>query len=377
MADFVHLHNHSHYSLQDAACSIDALVAAAKKHNMHALALTDHGVMYGVSEFYREATNAGIKPIIGMEAYITASGSRFDKGNSGKDAGKTKSRNYYHIILLAKNQIGYKNLLKLCTIGHVEGFYYKPRIDLEVLEQYREGLICTSGCIGGPISALLVDGRYDEAKTMAIRYNEIFGDDFYLEIQDHGLDKDKYILEGIPKLSKELGMKMVATNDIHYIEKEHAIAHNILLLFADKNPDTDYRQLRYGTDEIYFKSADQMKQLFKNYKGAIENTLEIEEKITFKMEKGGYLFPVFPIPEESKDKGYDGYFEELAYKGMEKRIKNVTPEVVDRLKFEIETIKSMGFTGYFLIVQDFINAAKSMGISVGPGRGSAAGSMVA
>ncbi len=377
MADFVHLHNHSHYSLQDAACSIDALVAAAKKHNMHALALTDHGVMYGVSEFYREATNAGIKPIIGMEAYITASGSRFDKGNSGKDAGKTKSRNYYHIILLAKNQIGYKNLLKLCTIGHVEGFYYKPRIDLEVLEQYREGLICTSGCIGGPISALLVDGRYDDAKKMAIRYNEIFGDDFYLEIQDHGLDKDKYILEGVPKLSKELGMKMVATNDIHYIEKEHAIAHNILLLFADKNPDTDYRQLRYGTDEIYFKSADQMKQLFKNYKGAIENTLEIEEKITFKMEKGGYLFPVFPIPEESKDKGYDGYFEELAYKGMEKRIKNVTPEVVDRLKFEIETIKSMGFTGYFLIVQDFINAAKSMGISVGPGRGSAAGSMVA
>ncbi len=377
MADFVHLHNHSHYSLQDAACSIDALINAAKKHNMHALALTDHGVMYGVSEFYREATNAGIKPIIGMEAYITASGNRFDKGKNVDGSGKKNYRNYYHIILLAKNNTGYKNLLKLSTLGFVEGFYYKPRIDFELLEKYKEGLICTSGCIGGPISALLISNQIDEAKAMAIKYKEIFGDDFYLEIQNHGLEKDKIILDRMPKLSKELNIKMVATNDIHYIEKEHAIAHNILLLFADKNPNTDYNQLRYGTDEIYFKSAEQMKELFKDYKGAIENTLEIEEKIDFKMDKGGYLFPIFPIPEDSKTKDYDSYFEELAYNGMEKRIKNITPEVTERLKFEIETIKKMGFTGYFLIVQDFINAAKNMGIPVGPGRGSAAGSMVA
>lgn len=377
MADFVHLHNHSHYSLQDAACSIDALINAAKKHNMHALALTDHGVMYGASEFYREATNAGIKPIIGMEAYITASGNRFDRGKNAEGNRIKNYRNYYHIILLAKNKTGYQNLLKLTTLGFVEGFYYKPRIDFELLEKYKEGLICTSGCIGGPISALLINNQIDEAKSMAIKYKELFGDDFYLEIQDHGLEKDKIILNWMPKLSKELNIKLVATNDIHYIEKEHAIAHNILLLFADKNPETDYRQLRYGTDEIYFKSAEQMKELFKDYKGAIENTLEIEEKIDFKMEKSGYLFPIFPIPEDSKTKDYDSYFEELAYKGMEKRIKNITPEVTERLKFEIETIKKMGFTGYFLIVQDFINAAKNMGIPVGPGRGSAAGSMVA
>ncbi|MFH0733575.1 MAG: DNA polymerase III subunit alpha [bacterium] len=376
MGDFVHLHNHSHYSLQDAACSVSALISTAKKYDMHALALTDHGVMYGVSEFYREAKKAGIKPIIGMEAYIAPFGSRFDKGLHNNVTGK-KQRNYFHLVLLAKNKIGYKNLLKLCTIGHTEGFYYRPRIDLEVLKQYKEGLICTTACPAGPISSFLIEGDYEGAKKMAITYRELFGDDFYLEIQDHGLDVEKPILAGMPKLSKELGIKLIATNDIHYIEKEHAIAHNIMLLFSDKNPDTNYRELRYKTDEIYFKTSEQMKALFKNYKGAIENTLEIEEKIDLKLDFEGFQFPVFPIPADSKTTNYDEYFEELAIKGLHKRIANFTPEYEDRLRFEIDTIKTMGFTGYFLIVQDFINAAKAMGIPVGPGRGSAAGSLVA
>ncbi len=375
MGDFVHLHNHSHYSLQDAACSVSALISTAKKYNMHALALTDHGVMYGVSEFYREAKYAGIKPIIGMEAYITPSGSRFDRGTQNITG--RKQRNYFHLILLAKNKIGYKNLLKLCTIGHIEGFYYRPRIDLDVLRQYKEGLICTTACPGGPISSFLIEGDFEGAKKTALTYHEIFGDDFYLEIQDHGLDVEKPILAGMPKLSKELGIKLVATNDIHYIEKEHAIAHNIMLLFSDKNPDTNYRELRYKTDEIYFKSQEQMKALFKNYKGAIENTLEIEEKIDLKLDFEGFQFPVFPIPPDSQTTNYDEYFEELAVKGLKKRLKEVTTEYEDRLKFEINTIKTMGFTGYFLIVQDFINAAKERGIPVGPGRGSAAGSLVA
>lgn len=375
MGDFVHLHNHSHYSLQDAACSIPALVEAAKKDGMHALALTDHGVMYGVSEFYREANYAGIKPIIGMEAYVAASGSRFDKGN--QDGGRKQSRNYFHLVLLAKNRTGYDNLLKLCTIGHVEGFYYKPRIDLDILRKHSEGLICTTACPAGPISSFLIAGDYEKAKQMAITYHEIFQDDFYLEIQDHGLEVEKPILAGMPKLSTELGIKLIATNDIHYIEKEHAIAHNIMLLFADKNPDTDYRVLRYKTDEIYFKSQKQMKDLFKNYKGAIENTLEIEEKINLKLDFEGFKYPKFPIPPESKTTNYDEYFEEIAIQGMHKRFKTVTPEIEERLRFEIDVIVKMGFPGYFLIVQDFINAAKSMGIPVGPGRGSAAGSLVA
>lgn len=375
MSDFIHLHNHTHYSLQDGACTVEGLVNAAKKNNMHAVALTDHGVMYGIAEFYKKATKAGIKPIIGMEAYVVSEGSRFDKGTDSI-TGKKRSKHYNHLILLAKNKTGYRNLSKLSTLGHTEGFYYKPRIDLELLRKYSEGLVCTSACAGGVVSVPLRNGDYDKAREVALTYKEIFGDDFYLEIQDHKMDVEQPVLQGMPKLSEDLGIKLVATNDCHYIEQEHAIAHNILLLLADKT-GADYRNLRYGTDQVYFKSQEEMIALFKNYKGAVENTLEIEEKIDLNLDFEGHHFPKFPIPEDSPAKNLDDYFELLAIEGLHKRFKDITPEIKERFDFEIDTIKQMGFAGYFLIVQDFINSSKNMNIPVGPGRGSAAGSLVA
>ncbi|MGB5893889.1 MAG: DNA polymerase III subunit alpha, partial [Ignavibacteriaceae bacterium] len=376
MSEFIHLHNHSHYSLQDGACTIDGLVNAAKKFNMKSVALTDHGVMYGIAEFYNKATKAGIKPIIGMEAYIVRNGSRFERGQSNENNGRKKSKHYNHLILLAKNKTGYNNLSKLSTLGHTEGFYYKPRIDLELLEKYRDGLICTSACAGGVVSSYLVNNQIDKAREVAKKFKDIFEDDFYLEIQDHGEEIDKPILEWMPKLSKELGIKLVATNDCHYIEKEHAIAHNILLLLADKS-GADYTKLRYGTDQVYFKSSDEMINLFKDYDNAVENTLEIDSKIDLKFDFNGHHFPQFPIPEDSNAKSLDEYFELLAAKGLEKKELEITPEVEERFNYEIDTIKKMGFAGYFLIVQDFINAAKEKSIPVGPGRGSVAGSLVA
>jgi DNA polymerase-3 subunit alpha len=355
---------------------VDSLIQAAKKNNMQSVALTDHGVMFGIAEFYKKAKKEGIKPIVGMEAYIVINGSRFDRGKGEENTGRKRSKHYNHLILLAKNKQGYQNLSKLSTLGHTEGFYYKPRIDLELLRQYREGLVCSSACAGGVIAVDLVNNDYDKARENAKIFKEIFEEDFYLEIQDHNMEVEKAVLEGMPKLAKELGIKLIATNDCHYIEPEHSIPHNILLLLSDKN-GTDYRQLRYGTDQIYFKSAEEMKKLFKNYKGAIENTLEIDSKINLNLESPGHLFPVFPIPKDSPAKTIDEYFELLANEGLYKKFKEITPEVNERFNFEINTIKQMDFGGYFLIVQDFINSSKKMNIPVGPGRGSAAGSLVA
>ncbi|MCB0742593.1 MAG: DNA polymerase III subunit alpha [Ignavibacteriae bacterium] len=375
MCDFVHLHNHSHYSLQDAACTIDSLIKATQKNNMHAIALTDHGVMFGISEFYKKAKKANIKPIIGVEAYINFEGSRFERGENS--VGRKKSKHYNHLVLIAKNDVGYKNLLKLTTQGFTEGFYYKPRIDIELLKEKSEGLICTSACLAGPVASHLLNGDYQKAKENSILLHEIFGDEFYLELQDHSQEEDKAVLEGIPKLSKELGIPMIATNDIHYIEQEHAIAHNILLLLSDKTGNKDYRSLRYRTDEIYFKSSEQMKQLFGTYQGAIENTLAVEEKINVNLDFEKFHYPIFPIPKDAPAKNLDEYFELLSKKGLDKRFKTINKNIEDRFNYEVDIIKSMGYSGYFLITQDFINAAKNKGIPVGPGRGSAAGSLVA
>lgn len=376
MSDYIHLHNHTHYSLQDGACTVSGLINAAKKFDMKSVAITDHGVLFGAIEFYKKAKKEGIKPIIGMEAYIVKEGTRFEKSKIENNPGRKKTKHYNHLLLLAKNEIGYSNLVKLSTIGFLEGYYYKPRIDLEVLKKYKEGLICTSACPAGIISSHIINGDLDKAKQTAITYKEIFEDDFYLEIQDHSLDIEQPILDYMPKLSKELGIKLVATNDCHYIEKEHSIAHNILLLLSDKN-GYDYKQLKYGTDEIYFKSPEQMKTLFKKHKDAIENTLEIDEKINLELDFTHHHFPLFDIPQDSKASNLDEYLTQLAKDGLEKKIKNITKEVKDRFDYEIATIKQMGFASYFLIVQDFINAAKKKKIPVGPGRGSAAGSLVA
>lgn len=377
MSEFIHLHNHTHYSLQDGACTVDHLINAALKHKMHSVALTDHGVMYGAIEFYKKASKKGLKPILGMEAYIVRNGNRFERGSSDQANGRKKSKNYFHLILLAKNQTGYKNLVKLSSLGHTEGFYYKPRVDLELLKQHSEGLICTSACAGGIVSSHIINGDYEKARESAITYKEIFGDDFYLEIQNHFNDFDEIVLEQVPKLANDLGIKLVATNDCHYIEKEHAVAHNILLHLSDKTGEVDYHALRYKTPEFYFKSQDEMIKLFKKYKGAIENTLEIESKIELNFDFKGHHFPQFPIPSDSPAKTLDEYFEFLAKQGLEKKFETITKEIRERFDFELETIKQMGFSGYFLIVQDFITAAKERNIPVGPGRGSVAGSLIA
>ncbi|QOJ28522.1 MAG: DNA polymerase III subunit alpha [Ignavibacteriales bacterium] len=376
MTEFIHLHNHTHYSLMDGAASVKALVMAAKKQGMQSVAITDHGVMYGVPEFYRKCKEEGIKPIIGMEAYIVLDRSRSEKTKQEEVNGR-KKKQYQHLILLAKNMTGYKNLIKLSTIGFLEGYYYRPRIDMEVLRQYSEGLICTSACLGGIVSHFIAENEPEKAEKIARDFKELFGDDFYLELQDHGLEKDKLILHAVPRLAKKLDIPLIATNDCHYISKDDALAHNVLVHLSDKTGEVDFRKLRYGTDQLYFKSAAEMKSLFREWPASIENTLAIDEKIDLNLDNKENHFPEFPIPDDSPAKDLDGYMEYLAHEGLKKKFHEITPEIKQRFDFEVATIRDMGFSGYFLIVQDFINAAKNMGIPVGPGRGSAAGSLVA
>jgi DNA polymerase III subunit alpha len=379
MPEFVHLHNHSHYSLLDGAATINDLVNAAVRHNMKALALTDHGVMFGTVEFYKKAKRAGIKPILGSEFYIVTRGSRFDKGEQEGNTRGGKRNIYHHIVLLAKNNTGYRNLIKLSTLGHTEGFYYKPRIDVDLLKEYSEGVLCLSACAGGIVSAHLVDGNYDAAKETAILYKEIFGDDFYLEIQNHAYAPEKFVLEGMPRLARELGLKLIGTNDIHYIEKDHAIPHNVLLKIPDANSTNaqDIDVLRYGTDQIYFKSAAEMHAVFEEWPEAIESTLEVAEKCNVELDLKTNHMPKFPIPADAGVQSLDEYFEKLTLEGIRKRYDILTPEIEERVRKEIEVITSMGYAGYFLIVYDFIRAAREMDVLVGPGRGSAAGSIVA
>ena len=372
---FVHLHNHSHYSLLDAACKIDDLVQAAKADGMPAVALTDHGVLFGAIEFYKKATKAGIKPIIGMEAYIVTKGSRLEKAPQGIENGGKRSA-YHHIVLLAKDAAGYKNLVKLCTIGHLEGYYYKPRIDTEVLRQHRDGLVALSACLSGVISAHLASDNDSAAYEAAEIYRSIFGDDFYVEIQDHGLDREAVVRRKAPKLAKDLGLKLVATNDVHYIAHSHAIPHNIMLLIPDassSNPQ-DYTKLRYQTDQAYFKSTSEMTALFADFPEAIASTIEIADKCDLKLNLRQNRMPDFPVP--AGVASLDEYLTKLSREGLLRRYPLPTPEMYERLEHELKVIKEMGYSGYFLIVQDFIQAARNMGVYVGPGRGSAAGSIV-
>lgn len=376
MPDFVHLHNHTHYSLLDAACKPEQLIAAAQADGQTSLALTDHGVMFGCFEFYKKAKKAGIKPILGCEVYI-ANGSRFDM-TSRKAA--TKKRNYYHLVLLAKNDIGYKNLMKLTTLGHTEGFYYKPRIDTDLLEKHHEGLVALSACLAGVINAPLLEGDYEGAKKTAIWYKELFGDDFYIELQNHGLPGDEIVMAQAPRLAQELGIKLICTNDCHYIKQEDAVAHNVLLNIKEVNAANsgklDIYNLRYGKPEMYFKSKQEMAALFLDFPEAIENTNEVAEKCNIDL-KTDIKMPVFPIPSDSKAETLEEYLEEITMIGLEKRYPVLNKDILDRVRFELDVINKMGYAGYFLIVQDFIAAARDKNVRVGPGRGSAAGSIVA
>lgn len=377
MSEYIHLHNHTHYSLLDAIATPQELIDAAVVDGQDAMALTDHGVMFGTMEFYDIAVKKGIKPIIGFEAYV-AEGSRFDR-IAGKSKEK-KKRNYYHLVLLAKDMTGYQNLVKLTSLGHTEGFYYKPRVDRELLEKYCEGVVALSACIVGVVNAHIVNDDLAAAYEAAKFYQDLYGDDFYIELQNHKLPDDEKILTEAPIIAKELGIKTVATNDIHYVDKDHATAHNLFLYIRDVTAATagkaDIYKLRYRTPEMYFKTQREMKELFSDFPDAIKNTVEIADKCNLKFDHKLYM-PEFPIPKESKSTNLEEYLEELTWIGIEDKFDEATPEIKERVEHELGIINGMGFPGYFLIVWDFVKAARELGVMVGPGRGSAAGSIVA
>ena len=364
---FTHLHVHTEYSLLDGSCKIKELVARAKELGMDSIAVTDHGVMYGVIDFYRAAKEVGIKPIIGCEVYV-APGSRFDREmGSGEDR-------YYHLVLLAENNIGYSNLMKIVSKGFVDGFYYKPRVDYEVLSKYHEGIIALSACLAGEVARMLQRGMYEEGRAAALRYQEIFGKgNFFLEMQDHGIAAQKNVNSALMRMSKETGIGLVATNDIHYTLETDAKAHDILLCIQTGKKVTDENRMRYEGGQYYCKSEEEMKKLFPYAPEALENTHKIADRCNVEIEFGVTKLPKFDVP--------DGltsweYLNQLCDKGFQERYPNDDGTLRQKMKYELDVIHNMGYVDYFLIVWDFIHFARSHDIMVGPGRGSAAGSIV-
>ena len=364
---FTHLHVHTEYSLLDGSSKIKELVGRAKELGMDSLAITDHGVMYGVIDFYKAAREAGIKPILGSEVYV-APGSRFDRERvDGEDR-------YYHLVLLAENDIGYHNLMKIVTKGFVDGFYYKPRVDYEVLEQYHEGVIALSACLAGEVSRYLARGMYEEARRSALHYQEIFGEgNFFLELQDHGIEEQKMVNQGLVRLSRDTGIQLVATNDIHYTYAEDAQAHDILLCIQTGKKVSDENRMRYEGGQYYCKSEEEMRALFPYAQEALDNTHKIAQRCNVEIEFGVTKLPKFQVPD-----GYDSwsYLNHLCREGFSKRYPDDDGTLMKRLEYELDVIRTMGYVDYFLIVWDFINYARSKDIMVGPGRGSAAGSIV-
>lgn len=378
---FTHLHVHTEYSLLDGSSKIKEIVKRAKELGMDSLAITDHGVMYGVIDFYKAAREVGIKPIIGCEIYVSPS-SRFDK-----EAGVSDDR-YYHLVLLAENDTGYHNLMKIVSKGFTEGFYYKPRVDYEVLEQYSEGIIALSACLAGEVARNLAKGNYEDAKESALRYERIFGKgNFFLELQDHGIPTQKTVNAGILRLSRELGIELVATNDIHYIFEEDSVPHDILLCIQTQKKVSDNDRMKYEGGQYYLKTEEEMTALFPYAKEAIENTHKIAMRCNVEIEFGVRKLPRFQVPAEFYNETDDdieaswNYLLHLCTEGLKKRYASASKDEYEKLKerldYELSVIKNMGFIDYFLIVWDFINYAKRNGIAVGPGRGSAAGSIVA
>ena len=369
---FTHLHLHTGYSLLDGSSKIPELVRRVKELGMDACAITDHGVMYGVIEFYKACKAEGIKPIIGCEVYV-APGSRFEKGK------EKSAERYNHLILLAENDTGHKNLMKLVSRGFTEGFYYKPRVDYELLSEYHEGIIASSACLAGIVPTKLRNGDYEGAKAEAMRLQEIFGENnFFLELQDHGLSEQKFVNQGLMRISSETGIPLVATNDCHYLYKEDAEAHDVLICIQTQKNVYDEDRMKYEGGQFYVKSPEEMEEVFHYIPEAIHNTEEIARRCNVEIEFGKYHLPQYPVPE-----GYTSlsYLNKLCEDGFKKRYEGATEATEtmlrERLKYETDTITSMGFVDYFLIVWDYINFAKENHIAVGPGRGSAAGSIVA
>ena len=366
--NFTHLHVHTEYSLLDGSNKIQEYVNRVRELGMDSAAITDHGVMYGVIDFYRAARAAGINPILGCEVYV-APGSRFDREiGSGDDR-------YYHLVLLAENNQGYANLMKIVSKSFVEGFYYKPRVDLQLLEKYHEGLIALSACLAGEVARFLTRGMYEDAKAAALRYQDIFGKgNFFLELQDHGIPEQQNVNQQLLKMHRETGIELVATNDIHYTLAEDAQPHDVLLCLQTGKKLSDENRMRYDGGQYYVKSPEEMERLFPYATEALENTHKIAERCHVEIEFGVTKLPKFDVPE-----GYTSweYLNELCFKGLEERYQPVTEELKERLNYELSTIKNMGYVDYFLIVWDFIRYARDHDIMVGPGRGSAAGSLVA
>ncbi len=365
--NFAHLHVHTEYSLLDGSNKIKEYVARVKDLGMNSAAITDHGVMFGCIDFYRAAKEAGINPILGCEVYV-APGSRFDK-----EAGGRNDR-YYHLVLLAENNQGYSNLMKIVSKGFVDGFYYKPRVDLELLEEYHEGIIALSACLAGEVARNLSKGLYEEGKKAALRYRDIFGDDnFFLELQDHGIAEQQIVNQQLIRLNQETGIPLVCTNDVHYTLDSDADSHDILLCIQTAKKITDEDRMRYEGGQYYVKSPQEMEQLFPYAPEALENTQKIADRCHVEIEFGVTKLPRYDVPE-----GYTSweYLQKLCREGLEERYQPVTEELKERLDYELNTIKTMGYVDYFLIVWDFIKYARDHDIMVGPGRGSAAGSLV-
>ena len=364
---FTHLHVHTEYSLLDGSNKIKEYVARVKELGMDSAAITDHGVMFGVIDFYRAAKAAGIKPILGCEVYV-APNSRFDKELTGGDD------RYYHLVLLAENNKGYANLMKIVSKGFTEGYYYKPRIDMDILNRYHEGIIALSACLAGEVQRYIVKGLIDEAKKAALKYETCFGKgNFFLELQDHGIPEQKTVNATLLNLSRELSIPLVATNDVHYTYAEDEKPHDILLCLQTGKRLADENRMRYEGGQYYVKSEEEMLRLFPYAKEALENTHKIAQRCNVEIEFGVTKLPHFEVPE-----GYDSwsYLNKLCSDGLKERYTNVDDSLRERVNYELSVIKEMGYVDYFLIVWDFINYARLQGIPVGPGRGSAAGSLV-
>lgn len=364
---FTHLHVHTEFSLLDGSNKVKDCIRQVKELRMNSVAITDHGVMYGVIDFYRAAREEGIKPILGCEVYV-APNSRFDKEATGGED------RYYHLVLLAENNTGYANLMKIVSRGFTEGFYYKPRVDMEILEKYHEGIIALSACLAGEVQRYITAGFIEEAKKAAKKYESCFGKgNFFLELQDHGIGAQQTVNVELVKMSRELGIDLVATNDVHYTYAEDEQSHDILLCLQTGKKLQDENRMRYEGGQYYIKSEEQMRELFSYAQEAIDNTQKIADRCHVEIEFGVTKLPKYEVPQ-----GFDSwsYLNKLCKEGIEKRYPQLTEELEERLSYELNVIKEMGFVDYFLITWDFINYARNNQIMVGPGRGSAAGSIV-